>query len=107
MIEKVVDHTIDAVAGIEDDSTVMLSGFGWAGHPIALIDALLETKVSGLTIVSNNAGNGETGPSRTVAGWASEEGHLLFSSPKRFMGVRWPESRRKDQARAGSSGQSC
>ncbi|WP_440708661.1 3-oxoacid CoA-transferase subunit A [Herbiconiux sp. YIM B11900] len=61
MISKVVDDTAEAVAGIEDGSTVMIGGFGLAGHPVALIDALLEQGATGLTIVSNNAGNGDTG----------------------------------------------
>ncbi|MCS5498222.1 3-oxoacid CoA-transferase subunit A [Cnuibacter physcomitrellae] len=61
MINKVVDRTLEAVADVEDGSTVMIGGFGLAGHPVALIDAMLEQGASGLTIVSNNAGNGDTG----------------------------------------------
>ncbi|MGA1838234.1 3-oxoacid CoA-transferase subunit A [Herbiconiux sp. 11R-BC] len=61
MISKTVDHLADAVAGIEDGATVMVGGFGLAGHPVALIDALREQGASELTIVSNNAGNGDTG----------------------------------------------
>lgn len=61
MISKVVADVEAAVAGIEDGSTVMIGGFGLAGHPVALIDALREQGASDLTIVSNNAGNGDTG----------------------------------------------
>jgi 3-oxoadipate CoA-transferase alpha subunit len=44
-----------------DGATVLIGGFGSAGLPTALIDALLEESAKNLTIVSNNAGNGETG----------------------------------------------
>lgn len=50
-----------AVAGIEDGSTVLISGFGMAGVPVELIDALIRQGASDLTVVSNNAGNGDTG----------------------------------------------
>lgn len=53
--------TDEAVAGIADGSTVLVSGFGLAGTPFALIEALIRQGASGLTIVSNNAGNGEIG----------------------------------------------
>jgi 3-oxoadipate CoA-transferase, alpha subunit len=50
-----------AVAGIEDGSTVLVGGFGTAGMPFTLIDALIRHGATGLTVVSNNAGNGDTG----------------------------------------------
>ncbi|WP_371861266.1 3-oxoacid CoA-transferase subunit A [Pseudoduganella lutea] len=50
-----------AVAGIHDGATVMIGGFGNAGMPAALIDALIAQGARDLTIVNNNAGNGETG----------------------------------------------
>ncbi|MCL2470194.1 MAG: 3-oxoacid CoA-transferase subunit A [Propionibacteriaceae bacterium] len=50
-----------AVAGIEDGSTILVGGFGMAGMPVELIDALIVQGASDLTIVSNNAGNGDTG----------------------------------------------
>ena len=50
-----------AVAGIEDGSTVLISGFGMAGVPVELIDALIRQGASDLTVVCNNAGNGDTG----------------------------------------------
>jgi 3-oxoadipate CoA-transferase alpha subunit len=59
--------TLDAVAGIADGATVMVSGFGSAGQPIALIDALIEQGASNLTVVSNNAGNGDTGLAQLIA----------------------------------------
>ncbi|MDR6637035.1 3-oxoacid CoA-transferase A subunit [Paenarthrobacter nitroguajacolicus] len=44
-----------AVAAIKDGATVMIGGFGDAGQPFELIDALLETGATDLTIVNNNA----------------------------------------------------
>jgi 3-oxoadipate CoA-transferase alpha subunit len=51
----------EAVAGIEDGSTVLVGGFGLAGMPFDLIDALIRQGAKDLTIVANNAGNGEVG----------------------------------------------
>jgi 3-oxoadipate CoA-transferase alpha subunit len=57
----------EAVAGIEDGSTVLVGGFGMAGMPVQLIDALIEQGASDLTVVSNNAGNGDTGLAALLA----------------------------------------
>lgn len=57
----VFQSTDEAVAGIEDGSTVLVGGFGLAGMPFALIDALIRQGAKDLTIVSNNAGNGDVG----------------------------------------------
>ena len=61
MINKICDSLQAAVSDIHDGATVMIGGFGNAGMPSALIDALLEQGARELTIVNNNAGNGETG----------------------------------------------
>jgi 3-oxoadipate CoA-transferase alpha subunit len=61
LIDKTVATAADAVAGISDGATVMIGGFGTAGMPAELIDALIEQGARELTIVNNNAGNGETG----------------------------------------------
>ncbi|MEO6271266.1 MAG: 3-oxoacid CoA-transferase subunit A [Lautropia sp.] len=61
MIDKIVSDVAAAVAGIQDGATVMIGGFGLAGMPAALIDALIAQGSRDLTIVYNNAGNGETG----------------------------------------------
>ncbi|GHH83898.1 3-oxoadipate CoA-transferase subunit A [Streptomyces sulfonofaciens] len=53
--------TDEAVAGIEDGSTVLVGGFGLAGMPFDLIDALIRQGAGDLTVVANNAGNGEVG----------------------------------------------
>ncbi len=57
----------DAVADIEDGSTVLVSGFGMAGMPVQLIDALIAQGAGDLTVVSNNAGNGDTGLAALLA----------------------------------------
>jgi 3-oxoadipate CoA-transferase alpha subunit len=57
----------DAAAGIADGATILIGGFGMAGMPTTLIDALIAHGASDLTIVSNNAGNGETGLAALLA----------------------------------------
>ena len=61
MINKIVATTTAAVADVPDGATVMIGGFGTAGMPSELIDALIAQGAKDLTIVNNNAGNGETG----------------------------------------------
>ncbi|HET9763210.1 MAG: 3-oxoacid CoA-transferase subunit A [Acidobacteriota bacterium] len=61
MINKIVPSAAAAVADLPDGATVMIGGFGTAGMPSELIDALIEQGARGLTVVSNNAGNGDTG----------------------------------------------
>ena len=61
MVNKIVDSIHEAVSDIYHGATVMIGGFGTAGMPAELIDALIEQGAKDLTIVNNNAGNGETG----------------------------------------------
>jgi 3-oxoadipate CoA-transferase, alpha subunit len=61
MIDKTVATATAAVADIGDGATVMIGGFGTAGMPSELIDALIAQGARDLTIVNNNAGNGEVG----------------------------------------------
>ncbi|WP_028643598.1 3-oxoacid CoA-transferase subunit A [Nocardioides sp. URHA0020] len=61
------DTAAEAVAGVADGSTVLVGGFGLAGMPVQLIDALIEQGATDLTIVSNNAGNGDTGLAALLA----------------------------------------
>ena len=61
MVSKVVESAATAVAGMKDGATIMIGGFGGAGLPAALVDAVIEHGARDLTIVSNNAGNGDTG----------------------------------------------
>ena len=61
MINKIFESLQSAVADVHDGATVMIGGFGTAGMPSELIDALIEQGAKELTIVNNNAGNGDTG----------------------------------------------
>lgn len=61
MIDKRYDDVASAVADIPDGATIMIGGFGRAGQPRELIDALIARRARELTIVNNNAGNGDTG----------------------------------------------
>lgn len=61
MINKIAASIADALAPVKDGDTVMIGGFGTAGIPIELIDGLIARGAKDLTIVNNNAGNGDTG----------------------------------------------
>jgi len=67
MIDKTVGSVADAVAGIRDGATVMIGGFGRAGQPVELIDALIAHGAKDLTVVNNNAGNGDLGLAALLA----------------------------------------
>ncbi|MES9543650.1 MULTISPECIES: 3-oxoacid CoA-transferase subunit A [unclassified Actinomadura] len=58
---EILESVDEAVRGIEDGSTVLVGGFGFAGMPFDLIDGLIRQGATDLTIVSNNAGNGDVG----------------------------------------------
>ncbi len=61
MISKIVASIEAALADVPDGATIMLGGFGSAGLPAELIDGLIAQGAKDLTIVNNNAGNGDTG----------------------------------------------
>jgi len=61
MIDKIAPSIADAMSGIQDGATVLIGGFGTAGIPLELIDGLIEQGAKDLTVVNNNAGNGESG----------------------------------------------
>ncbi len=61
MIDKIQASCEQAMAGVPDGATVLIGGFGGAGLPHALIDALIAQGARDLVLVSNNAGSGETG----------------------------------------------
>ena len=67
MINKIVASPQEALADIRDGATVMIGGFGTAGQPNELIDALIDTGARDLVIVNNNAGNGDTGLAALLA----------------------------------------
>ncbi|SFD45487.1 3-oxoacid CoA-transferase subunit A [Paracidovorax konjaci] len=61
MIDKLADSVAEALAGVQDGATVLIGGFGTAGIPGELIDGLIAQGARDLTVVNNNAGNGDTG----------------------------------------------
>lgn len=61
MLNKITESVTDAINSINDGATILIGGFGLAGQPAELIDALIERNAKNLTIVNNNAGNGDTG----------------------------------------------
>jgi 3-oxoadipate CoA-transferase alpha subunit len=67
MTVTICDTAADAVADIKDGSTVLIGGFGMAGMTVQLIDALIDNGATDLTVVSNNAGNGDTGLAALLA----------------------------------------
>jgi 3-oxoadipate CoA-transferase alpha subunit len=69
-----------AVAGIPDGATVLIGGFGRAGQPVELIDALIEGGARDLTVVNNNAGNGDTGLAALIA--AGRVRRIICSFPR-------------------------
>ncbi|NLG47160.1 3-oxoacid CoA-transferase subunit A [Gordonia sp. (in: high G+C Gram-positive bacteria)] len=74
------DDADDAVAGISDGATVLVGGFGLAGMPFDLIEALIRQGATDLTIVSNNAGNGDHGLAALLA--AGRVRKILCSFPR-------------------------
>ena len=56
-MNKIYPSAAAALAGIvHDDQLMAVGGFGLCGIPEALIDALRDSGVKGLTVISNNAG---------------------------------------------------
>ncbi|MEW1974130.1 3-oxoacid CoA-transferase subunit A [Microbacterium profundi] len=67
MIDKTVADAASAVTDIPDGATVLIGGFGRAGQPVELIDALIAHGAGDLTIVNNNAGQGDAGLAALLA----------------------------------------
>jgi 3-oxoadipate CoA-transferase alpha subunit len=67
VVNKIVPGLREALAGIHDGATIMIGGFGNAGMPRELIDGLIDQGATDLTIVNNNAGNGDTGLAALLA----------------------------------------
>jgi 3-oxoadipate CoA-transferase, alpha subunit len=80
MIDKIVTTPRAALSDVPDGATVMIGGFGTAGLPNELIDALIDQGAKDLTIVNNNAGNGETGLAALLA--AKRVRKIICSFPR-------------------------
>jgi 3-oxoadipate CoA-transferase, alpha subunit len=66
MLNKIVPSIQAAVADIKDGASILVSGFGGAGLPTDLLDALVEQGAKDLIIISNNAGSGGKGIAKLV-----------------------------------------
>ena len=80
MIDKFVASAEAALADIPDGATIMIGGFGGAGMPVLLIDALIAQGARNLTIVNNNAGNADSGLAALIA--AKRVRKILCSFPR-------------------------
>jgi len=80
MINKEVRSIADALAGIRDDSVIMVGGFGSVGQPDALIEGLIEQGARDLTIIANNAGAGHVGLAKLMA--AERVRKIICSFPR-------------------------
>ena len=80
MIDKTTQSLTDVMSQIKDGSTILIGGFGPAGQPAELIDALIDCNVKNLTIVSNNAGNGDYGLARLLQTGAVKK--IICSFPR-------------------------
>ena len=76
----ITDDADAAVAEIADGSTILIGGFGMAGMPVTLIDALIRQGAKDLTVVNNNAGNGDTGLAALLA--AGQVRKMICSFPR-------------------------
>ena len=77
---EICPDTDTAVRGISDGCTVLIGGFGRAGLPFALIDAVRRSGARDLTVVNNNAGNGDTGLAALLAAGAVRK--MICSFPR-------------------------
>jgi 3-oxoadipate CoA-transferase alpha subunit len=87
MIDKFIRSVAEAIAGIKDGSTVLVSGFAQIGEPRALVDGLIEQGAKDLTVVHNTAGRGREGVARLIGegrvrkiicSFARSRGSVLF-----------------------------
>jgi 3-oxoadipate CoA-transferase alpha subunit len=89
MINKIVQSAAEAVSGISDGATIMISGFGEAGSPIELIHALIDLGPKDLTIVSNNTGSGNIGLAALIGNRQVRK--MICSFPRTANSTVFPE----------------
>lgn len=80
MIDKILESPAAALADVPDGATILIGGFGNAGMPSALIDALIAQGAKNLTVVNNNAGNADAGLAALIA--AKRVKKILCSFPR-------------------------
>ena len=89
MIDKTITSVVDAVADIEDGATVAVAGFGAAGSPVELLHALVDQGAKQLTVINNNAGNGEIGLASLIA--SGQVTKIICSFPRSAGSVVFPD----------------
>ena len=113
-LDKLVNSAADAVADIPDGASLAVGGFGLAGIPWFLIDALLHQGAGDLTIVSNNCGVDGAGLgllleahriSRVVASYVGENKEFARQYLSGELTVELtPQGTLAERMRAGGSG---
>jgi 3-oxoadipate CoA-transferase alpha subunit len=116
MIDKIVSDTQTAVCDVESGSTVMVSGFGDAGVPVALLEMLTRRNLRDLTIISNNAGTGSEGLAallasgavrRLICSYPRSRGSFVFEDLVRAKKLEYelcPQGTLSERIRAGGAG---
>lgn len=89
MIDKSVATVEEAVSGIFDGAAIMIGGFGEAGVPAELIDAVVDQGAGDLTIISNNAGTGDVGIAALIK--ANRVRKIIASYPRMAGSVHFEE----------------
>ena len=89
MIDKTAPSLVDAVSNIEDGASVAIAGFGAAGSPVELIHALVDHGAKGLTVINNNAGNGEIGLAALIA--SGQVAKIICSYPRSAGSIVFPD----------------
>ncbi len=116
MIDKIARSVAEALHGIADGSTVLVSGFGEAGVPNVLVEGLIEQGATDLVLVTNNAGVGRHGIAalmaagrvrKVVCSYPRSQGSLVF--PELYAAGRIelevvPQGTLSERIRAGGAG---
>ena len=89
MIDKTAPSLADAVSNIEDGASVAIAGFGAAGSPVELIHALVDHGAKDLTVINNNAGNGEIGLAALIA--SGQVAKIICSYPRSAGSIVFPD----------------
>ena len=89
LIDKTAPSLVDAVSNIEDGASVAIAGFGAAGSPVELIHALVDQGAKGLTVINNNAGNGEIGLAALIA--SGQVAKIICSYPRSAGSIVFPD----------------
>lgn len=89
MIDKTAPSLVDAISNIEDGASVAIAGFGAAGSPVELIHALVDHGAKGLTVINNNAGNGEIGLAALIA--SGQVAKIICSYPRSAGSIVFPD----------------